>query len=496
MKNKLIFLCAALAVLLLTIVFQTTDHADLNSRELQHTEPLPEEAAPEGGTHLPIISIDTGGQKVPGAPISGGGGKGMAFETGDNGETDIPVGFTVYSQDGGWNTTRSEPAFDGRALIRYRGNSSRRFDKKSYAVHLINQDGDYVNRSLLGLPAANEWVLNGPFLDRTLIRNYLCYNVAGQVMPYAPRVRFVELYVDGAYTGLYLLVESITMDPGRVELTKPKNEAVLTSWIVEMDRDYKAAHLLDSYAYYTLQMGISGFDMRYPGKNTITEERFRFVQTDVSEVERTLYSLDADDPVEGYAADLDVRAFAQYFVLNEFFGNRDAGHFSTYYYRDVRGKVTPVVWDFNDACDNDFSSIHNGEGFFIVSRPWFDALVTHKDFVDEVVRQYRFLRKSVLSDQYLLGFIDDTVAYLGDEVDRNYEVWGYVFDLENICIEELQEEDKDNYLTPAERNYTSYGEAVAQLKDWLTRRSRWLDDNIASLYQYCQSSRNAENRLG
>ena len=46
------------------------------------------------------------------------------------------------------------------------------------------------------------------------------------------------------------------------------------------------------------------------------------------------------------------------------------------------------------------------------------------------------------------------------------------------------------YLTPAERNYESYDEAVQQLRDFLTARGAWLDAHIDALFQYCHPSKN------
>ena len=45
--------------------------------------------------------------------------------------------------------------------------------------------------------ANSEWVLNGPYLDKTLIRNKLVYDLARELNGWAPDTRFVELFVDG-----------------------------------------------------------------------------------------------------------------------------------------------------------------------------------------------------------------------------------------------------------------------------------------------------------
>lgn len=106
------------------------------------------------------------------------------------------------------------------ALIAYRGNSSRHFDKKSLKLRFINKSAKPKAVSLAGMSKESEWVLHGPFLDRTLVRNYLSYNIAGEIMTYAPNVRYCELVVDHQYCGLYLAVESIEQGRHRVNIEK------------------------------------------------------------------------------------------------------------------------------------------------------------------------------------------------------------------------------------------------------------------------------------
>jgi hypothetical protein len=61
----------------------------------------------------------------------------------------------------------------------------------------------------MGMPAHDEWALYGPFLDKTLLRNYLGMNISAEVMGYAPNVRFCECFLDGRYQGVYLFMETV-----------------------------------------------------------------------------------------------------------------------------------------------------------------------------------------------------------------------------------------------------------------------------------------------
>lgn len=437
-------------------------------------------------THLPIIRIDTAGQKVPGTPIVEND-KVVGFETALNGETAITASFSVIDLQKGNNRMTDKPTLSSLAKVSYRGNSSRFFDKKSYSIHLVLEDGTEKKKEIAGMAAHDEWVLNGPFLDRSLLRNYLALNVAGEIMEYAPNARYCELFVNGEYQGLYLIMESISKGDGRINIKTPEKNSSITDYIVLFDRVGKGDRQLNNYTYYTYRSGISALDVRYPGLNQITEGRMGYIRQDISRLEKVLYSYDLIDEGKGYTQYIDLNAFAEYFIINEFFRNVDAGRFSTFYYKDARGKLKPCVWDFNNGCNNYIDYIWNEAGFSLINAPWFDALIKDEEFVTAVVTKYKQLRRSVLSEGYLLNYIDETNRWLGDAVSRNYDVWGYVFDLSNY--------NGMNYLTPVERNVTSHEQAVQQLKGFLVARGNWLDEHIDTLYQYCHESKNANELI-
>ena len=88
------------------------------------------------------------------------------------------------------------------------------------------------------MAADEEWVLNGPFLDKTLMRNYIAMNVAGQIMDYAPNVRYCELFVDDQYQGVYLLMEQISRSEERINVTEINEKLQKTGYIVRLDRKH------------------------------------------------------------------------------------------------------------------------------------------------------------------------------------------------------------------------------------------------------------------
>lgn len=454
-------------------------------------------------SHLPVVSIDTGGQEIPGAPIEGTASSEEGSEVyldGDapdvrrtpaehtlaaDGRETISAGFSLYATDGSANRLTDEPAITTRAEIRYRGNSSRHFDKKGYRVKFTLEDRETSNDlDVLGMGAESSWVLHGPFLDKTLIRNYLGMNVAGQIMDYAPDVRFCELFVNGEYQGLYLLMESVEEGPDRLPLTESDRGSAATSYIVRRDwYDPTSSGSMDDLLYDIAVSRYAPIEIVYPGTRTITDDQRAWIASDLNYIEKCLYSYDYDTEPYSYEEHLDVDTFVDYAIINEFSANLDAGSYSTYFYRDVRGLLCAgPVWDFNNAFDNYSDESQLGLGFFMPGQPVYFMLFKDEAFVERTIERYRELREGVLSDEYLTSFVDETVAYLGPAVDRNYAVWGYSFDAGSM--------DADNRLNPVERNPASFEEAVDNIKTFITGRGGWLDRNIENLRQYSHESAN------
>ena len=375
------------------------------------------------------------------------------------------------------NHLTDTPEVSSMAEIRIRGNLSRDFDKKGYAIE-FKEDDLITNKSvsLSGMTEDSDWVLHGPFMDKTLIRNYLCYNIAGEIMDYAPNVRFCEVFIDEEYMGVYLLVEDIKYNQnGRIVLEKSDPKMNETSYIIQADRgaddEGKALETFGMYSYILSNPSRERGRMEvvYPSL-TLTEEQKTYIEADFSRFEKALLSFDYNKRDIGYRKYIDVDSFAEYFLINEFTLNYDAVGLSTYLYKDLGGKLHFCVWDFNSAFDNYINSVTSPHTFALQKRMWYAYLMKDEYFVDAVTKKYREMRKGVIDEEYLLQYVDDTVEYLGPAIERNYEKWGYSFG-----------EEKD-LLVPATRNPRTYEEAVEQLKTCISERIAYMDENIDRLY--------------
>lgn len=422
-------------------------------------------------SHLPVVSIETGGVVIPGRPEQGQHVK-------DIENSFIQADMRIYDREGELNKLSSQPVLESKINIRVRGNSSRTFDKVGYLFKFTDDAGMERKLEVMGMEKDSTWVLHGPYLDKTLMRNYMWYNLAGQIMEWAPDVRYCEVFLDHEYQGLYVMAEQISMGEGRIEMTKYDGKSNISSYIVCADREsVNDVQYLDNFTSYALRIN-GKLEVKYPGASRITPELTEYISRDFSRFEKALYSFDYDTARYGYQNYVDVDSFVDYFIINEVTQNTDAGLYSTYFYKDVSGKLKMCVWDFNNCCDNYIEDQTPMAGFFMQNRPWYFMLCKDEAFMEKVITRYHQLRKGILSEEAVESYIAGVQSYLGPAIERNFEKWGYSF---------LPEKD---LLYEDERKIGSYEAAVEQYETRLVRRMRWMDEHIEDLRSYSHESIN------
>lgn len=135
---------------------------------------------------LPFLSITTDSGELPG--------------------DEMAYGSMTLTQDGREQTVRIG--------VRLRGNTSRRFPKKSYRLIILDEDGEKMNLSIGGLRSDDDWILNPMYTDTSKIREALAYEVwdamnSSGVKAQSSRLVHAEISLNGEYWGLYGVQERI-----------------------------------------------------------------------------------------------------------------------------------------------------------------------------------------------------------------------------------------------------------------------------------------------
>lgn len=100
-----------------------------------------------------------------------------------------------------------ELVFSNRIGIELRGSTSRRlFPKKSFGIEFWDEAGQDVSFEILDFGKEEDWVLHGPYSDKTLLRNKLIYDLSNEIGQYAAKTRLVEVDIDGTFRGTYVFI--------------------------------------------------------------------------------------------------------------------------------------------------------------------------------------------------------------------------------------------------------------------------------------------------
>lgn len=332
----------------------------------------------------------------------------------------------LYDDPSGENTLADEPALTSWITVKTRGHTSINFDKQQYYIKTVTADGQELAADVFGMGAGEAWVLNGSMADKSMLRNYLAYRVAASIMEYAPRCRYCEMFTleDGVYTyqGVYLMTEAVKRGANRVNIDANKRKNVYTSYLVRRDRYTSFDSMLDTYGRLAGQ-DEGWIGVKYPAVSRQTPANLAYIAQDFSHIEQVLYAREPE--VFGtYSRFIDVASFVDYFLINEYFGNYDAGEHSTYMYKNTgdRLKIGPV-WDFDQAMNNSVVDETDPTVMAMQARTFFRQLVRDTVFLDALNDRYAELRRNVLSDKHIFALIDETTAYLSAAQRREWYRW-------------------------------------------------------------------------
>lgn len=379
-------------------------------------------------------------------------------------------------------------AYDNYIGIELRGSSSQGFPKVGYGLETQLADGADNQVELLGFPIEEDFVLHGPYSDKSLIRNALAYHLASQLMPYAPRIRMVELVLNNDYRGVYLFTEKIKRDRNRVDLKKLEQEdvagnALTGGYILKFDKftgenqDFPILFESNFNADTEIDQTIR-FLYHYPTPEDIVDEQKAYIQDWMHNFEEVLAGDDFLDPINGYRQYVDLESFVDFMLINEISRNVDGYRLSSYMYKerdDNGGKLhMGPVWDFNLAFGNaDYcrGGAIQGWGYsfglvcpddFFQLPFWWGRLREDPDFIALLGNRWRELREGVFSDNALNATIDSLVAEMDDAPQRNFERWPVL----------------GQYVWPNVFLGATYEQEVDYLKGWVEDRTSWMDGAI------------------
>lgn len=390
--------------------------------------------------------------------------------------------------------------------IEYRGSTSARlFEKYSYGLETWDKDGEDTDVTIFDMPEEEDWILYGPYSDKTLFRNVLAYDLARILGHYAARTKFVELELNQEFLGTYVFMEKLKRDKNRLDLKDLDTDditpdVVSGGYVLKIDKtsgdtsndDWSGDAAYSEFLGFRSNFDVHGNTINYapygpkkgeetyflyedPAPEDITPEQKSYIQNYINEFENALLNDDFGTSTRTYTNYINLDSFVDFFLLNELSANPDAYRISTFMYKNRNGKLNMgPIWDFNIAWGNDSRSRTDAWIYMYNSYVpndtwlvpfWWPRLMEDPMFRNAVKTRWNELRKNEFSQTSLHSMIDEYVAELEDTgtVDRNFERWPIL----GVQV--------------AFNSYVgeSYNDEVQYVKNWISQRLSWMDAQIA-----------------
>ena len=353
----------------------------------------------------------------------------------------------LYSPDGAVEYSGNLKSIKGR------GNSSWEEEKKSYNLTFFQET------DLLGMGQARKWVLFANAADHSNMRNKIVGDFAEATgLAYSADSRWVDVYLNGEYAGLYLLSERNEVHSQRVDV------AWEGSFLVSQEMESRLRE--QKYPYISTA---SGQALRIHYSDWDTAE----LETLWQSAENAILAGNGVDPVTGkhWQELIDLDSWAMKYLIEEGFGNVDAGYISQFYYLDgsaEKGRICAgPVWDYDLSMGNNECWRQTGmNGLFAnrllvregVETGWFPALYQKEEFYSRMTELYQ----SVFRPQ-LVRLLEEGLDAYAEQISQAAEM---------NRVRWLGEEETLTAQTEEIRTY-------------LTQRMAFLDDLWINGTEYC-----------
>lgn len=380
--------------------------------------------------------------------------------------------------------------------IKARGNSTFwSTNKKSYQIKTAN-DTDMLKNG----ESAKKWLLISLCFDQTNIRNSFIYTIAQEMGLYGtPEWRFVDLYYDGEYRGLYLLCEKVEIDDTRlnIDALEDANEQANLNKKGKSDLDnetlYPSVNAVNKYGCAMQYSGNVKSPENISGGYLLEQDEFFFLEekTWFQTTYGTVFTVSSPEAVSRKEMDyitsfieeinecvkaggthpktgkklssyIDMESFIKVLYLQEWTKNPDGYHTSTYFYKPMNEDklYAGPIWDmdFTFGVSTTISSARDYTGWKTSEIPLMKELIELPEFKTEMKNVYTYDIKPVIDEALKEDGLYDNlidVAYKAGLTNR--AIWG-------VDTQEIRFIDAG-----------SFDNAISYLGVWGKERYNWLD---------------------
>lgn len=347
--------------------------------------------------------------------------------------------------------------------IEIRGGTSRFFPKKSYRIEFWEDDEglNSLDYSFLGMRNDDDWNLQAMYNEPLKLRgktnnelwreiHTLYYQASEPNAITGVRMEYVELFLNGAYKGVYALSERV--DRKQLKLKKTRDNGSIRGELYKGGSNGVANRFLDTDPLPPPDpLFWGGFEYEYPDE---IAPDWTLIRDFVSFV---VYSSDGTFSTQ-YKDKLDITNAADYYIflnLMRAMDNRAKNLFIAKY--DTNEPYFYVPWDLDGTFGNDPLGDRDNVTNDVLTNGLYNRLNLQTEaggYARVVKARWDALRASVITVPNIMGMFMQNHNYLLSNAvyEREEMVWDYTYDADNLTY----------------------------ISDWTTERLAFLDDYFAA----------------
>lgn len=338
--------------------------------------------------------------------------------------------------------------------IKGRGNSSwYAMPKNSYKIEFVNK------QEMLGMPKNRDWALIANYADKTLMKNYLMYNLSAKLGAYyTPRCEFVELYLNKEYLGVYLLTETIKIGKNRINIPQTSNSFIVEIDVIHLHEGQQAVY---SDIIDPVEDNEKGTPFHILSPKNASEQDLSTVKEHIRSFEKFL--VQKSDSVKNFKKWIDVNEYIKHYWIQEFSKNPDANFRTSVFFSWVKDDIIKMgpVWDFDLAIGGYPDTAKASPTGWYIKRFYWNKYIFKDSVMKSKVKTFWEKNRNIFYDTNLL--IDSTAAFLQRAADNNFKRWKVLQSTEN------------RYHT---KSFKDYNEAINNTKKWFNKRFNWIDNQL------------------
>lgn len=316
--------------------------------------------------------------------------------------------------------------FEQPGRIRGRGNSTWTMPKKPWKMKLDT------STSVLGMPKSKDWALLANYVDPSKIRGSLAFEISNrtEALPWAPRSKNLDVYLNGNYQGIYQLIESVEVATNRVNIDELKashtsGRNLTGGYILEVDTRFEENNEIGWRTRLNVPIIFDTPDGDVP-------QQFNYARTFTQACEDALFANNFTDGA--WKELLDVNSWADWYLVNEVVANNDSGFGSSVKMTKPRDPVSGPpsklhlgpTWDFDASCGITFFIPHPPDTWWTrVGATWISRMIEDPSFRDVLRIRWASLRSQLLAqDGSIFDWLTKSQAEIASAVERDTSLWG------------------------------------------------------------------------